>query len=119
MPKAEPYKLTDGQRPWLLVRPRGSKLWQLGYEAGGEQNTLSFGPFPEVSLAEARGKHDAACKLRRDGRDPGTTKPDALAAKQALDATTVEMVARNWSAIQEQWQPRQRIIAIQNFERWV
>ncbi len=44
--------------------------------------TLSFGPFPEVSLAEICGKRDAVRKLRRDGRDSGTTKQDALAAKQ-------------------------------------
>ena len=53
----------------LLVKPNGAKLWRFRYRFAGKENTLGLGAFPEVSLAEVRGKRDDARKLipcRRD-----------------------------------------------------
>lgn len=48
--------LTDGNGLHLVVKPNGSKLWQLRYRFGGKQNMLGLGIYPVVSLAMAREK---------------------------------------------------------------
>jgi len=65
------YKLTDYDGMFLLVRPNEAKLWRLGYRFGGKQKSLALGAYPEVTLAEAREKRDAARKLLANGTDPG------------------------------------------------
>ena len=63
-------KHSDSGGLYLLVKPSGSKLWQLAYRFGGKQKTLSFGPYPIVSLAEARRKRDDTKRLLVSGADP-------------------------------------------------
>jgi len=53
-PGATTIKLSDGGGLQLHVHPNGSKYWRLAYRYGGKQKKLSFGVYPEVSLAEAR-----------------------------------------------------------------
>lgn len=48
--RAKPYKLTDSQGLYLLIKPNGSKLWQLKYQFGGKQRTLSIGAYPTISI---------------------------------------------------------------------
>ncbi|MBB4611537.1 Arm DNA-binding domain-containing protein [Sphingomonas yabuuchiae] len=52
--RAKDYKLTDGEGPYLLVRPNGFKLWRMKYRYGGKEKLLSSGAYTAVSLAEAR-----------------------------------------------------------------
>ncbi|KMW72131.1 recombinase [Photorhabdus luminescens subsp. luminescens] len=35
-PLDRPYKLSDAQGLYLLIKPNGSKLWQLKYRFGGK-----------------------------------------------------------------------------------
>lgn len=35
-PLDKPYKLSDAQGLYLLIKPNGSKLWQLKYRFGGK-----------------------------------------------------------------------------------
>jgi len=63
-------KLSDGGGLYLYVPPQGSKLWRMNYRFEGRQKTLSFGPYPAVSLAEARSKREEAKAVLRDGSDP-------------------------------------------------
>ena len=69
-PGASRRKLSDGQGLQFWVQPNGSKLWQLVYQFGGKQRQLSLGPYPEVTLSEARSRRDLAKVLLRDGKDP-------------------------------------------------
>ncbi|MCY1415144.1 hypothetical protein D9M71_306130 [compost metagenome] len=52
-PKEKPYKITVGRGLVLLVNPNGSKLWRLNYRFGGVAKSLSFGPFPAITLPHA------------------------------------------------------------------
>jgi hypothetical protein len=61
--KEKQYRLADGDGLHLLVQPNGSKLWQLRYQYLEKENILSFGKYPIVTLAEARGRRDEAKKL--------------------------------------------------------
>jgi hypothetical protein len=95
-PKGKPYKVSDGNRLSLLVEPAGGKLWRLRYTFGGKEKMLSLGSFPEVSLADARGKRDDALALLADGIDPSEQK------KQ--DKLVAEVAGRNtFGAIAEEY----------------
>jgi len=72
-PKERPYKLSDGGGLHLLVNPNGRKLWRFRYQFGTEK-MLSFGSFPEVSLATARQKRDESRKLVAAGQGPVAAK---------------------------------------------
>jgi hypothetical protein len=52
----KPYLLSDGQGLSLRIRPNGAKTWLLRYRrpGTGKENFLSLGPYPDVSLIEAR-----------------------------------------------------------------
>ncbi len=67
-----PFKKADSGGLYLLVKPNGSRLWQMAYRFEGRQKTLSFGAYPTIGLAAARRKRDAAKLALSDGRDPGT-----------------------------------------------
>lgn len=73
-PRDMPYKLFDGGGLHLLVNPSGSRIWRLAYRFAGKPKQLSFGPYPTVSLADARQKREDAKKLLLDGQDPSTAR---------------------------------------------
>ncbi len=91
----KPIKLFDGDGLFLLVTPRGSKLWRLKYRHGGKEKLLSLGKYPEIGLADARKKKEEARKLLAEDIDPGAVK---RAQKQAMteEAETFEVIAREW-----------------------
>lgn len=59
---------------FLLVNPNGSKYWRLKYRFAGKKKKLSFGVYPDTSLASAREKRDEARKLPANNTDPSTFK---------------------------------------------
>ena len=95
-PREADWKLTDGGRLYLLVRSTGSKLWQMQYHYGGKRNTLAFGAYPEVSLAEARAKRDAARAMLRGTNPSPSARKLEEASKKAPQGPTFEAVAREW-----------------------
>lgn len=63
----------------LCLYPNGSKLWRIAYRRDGKAQTLSLGPYPAVSLGDARLKREEVHKLLRNGQDPGTSRKEELA----------------------------------------
>lgn len=51
-PKSKPYKLADGGGLYLLVQPKGGKLWRWKYRYGGIEKKLSIGAFPVIGLGQ-------------------------------------------------------------------
>jgi hypothetical protein len=47
--------VVDERGLFLLVNPKGSKLWRFKYRYGNKEKQLSFGAYPDVTLAQARG----------------------------------------------------------------
>lgn len=88
-----PQKLSDGGGLHLLVTPAGGRLWRLAYRFGGKQKTLAFGAFPAVSLADARGKRDAAKRALADGVDPGAKLRLERVTRSIAAASTFDAVA--------------------------
>jgi hypothetical protein len=74
------YKLADGLGMFLLVNPKGGRLWRFKYRFGGKEKLLALGPYPEISLKQARERRDAARLLLQNGTDPSVERK---AAKRA------------------------------------
>ncbi len=88
-PQEKPYKLFEGGGLHLLVNPNGSRIWRLAYRFAGKPKQLSFGPYPTVSLADARQKREDVKKLLLDGQDPSTVrKLDKVRAEVAKGAAS-------------------------------
>jgi hypothetical protein len=73
-PREKPYKVSDFDGLFVLVKPTGSRLRQFKHRLHGKERLLSIGPYPEVGLAKARAARDAARALVAAGLDPSTVK---------------------------------------------
>jgi len=76
-------------------------------QPNGKNNRLTFGPYPEVSLLDARKKRLDARTLKAAGTDPAQAKRVEKLTRATGSANTFEAIAREWHANkQESWQPR-------------
>lgn len=90
------YKLFDGEGLFVLVTPKGSKLWRFKYRLAGKEKVLSLGKYPAVSAAVARQKKREAKQLIEQGVDPCDAK---RAKKHRQDPLRqFESIARAWHA---------------------
>lgn len=103
-PKESPYKLYDGRGLRLLVRPTGTKVWQLPYKQYGRYNIYTLGQYPDLGAADARQLRDEIKKQIKAGEDPNRLKK-ALRAQQGRAETTFEAIGREWHSKQE-WDPK-------------
>lgn len=92
----KPYKLADSGGLYLLVNPRGSKLWRFDYRFAGKRKTLALGAAQEVALAEARELRDEARKAVRAGIDPGEVRKTAKVREVVDQGKRFEVVAKRW-----------------------
>ena len=94
-PADKPFKLFDGGGLFLFVAPGGLRSWRMAYRYQGKQKTIAFGPYPEVSLAEARKQRDAVKSSLRDAVDPMEQRRAARAGKSG-GMTLAEATIRYW-----------------------
>ncbi len=85
--QARAYKLHDQGGLHLLVRPTGTKSWQLKYRWQGREKLLTLGQFPEVNVSRARILQAEAKEQLAAGVDPG---------RKTAAADTLEQLARLW-----------------------
>ncbi|MBS1093870.1 tyrosine-type recombinase/integrase [Gluconobacter wancherniae] len=117
-PKESPYKLSDSQGLYLLVKPNGTKLWRLKYRFGGKEKALSFGAYPEVSLINARRARESAREELRNGQDPSLTRQQKRAEAVRTD-NQFRTVALAWIAAHgKQWTPQHRSEVQSTLERF-
>jgi len=93
----DPGMYGDGAGLWLKVTDAGSKSWILRYTHLGRERWTGLGPFPEVTLAEARDKAIDWRRKLREGLDPLKVKQEAAIAVRAAAASTVTF---DWCAEQ-------------------
>jgi integrase len=97
--KEKPYKLFDGGGLYLDVAPSGSRIWRLKFrQSNGKENRLTFGPYPEITLQEAREKRLEARRLMLAGVDPAKHRDEARRGAAARNENTFEKIAREWHA---------------------
>jgi integrase len=96
--KLSPKQITlfDGGGLFLLISPSGGKLWRFKYRYAGKERLMSFGSYPELSLADARQARADARKLIAQNIDPLEFRKSNKALNKDLIANTFETVAREW-----------------------
>ena len=96
--KDKVYTLSDGAGLQLRVKPNGSKLWLLDYHRPytKKRTSLSFGSFPEVSLAEARDKRKLARELLAKNIDPKEHRDEDDRLNDIAHGNTLEHIALKW-----------------------
>lgn len=87
----------DGAGLWLKVTPMGSKSWIMRYTSGGRERWAGLGPWPDVSLADARELAADFRKKVRAGIDPLEEKREE---KEATRAASAKAVTFDWCAEQ-------------------
>lgn len=98
-PRERPYKLSDSGGLYVQIAPAGGKLWRLKYRFLTKEKVLSLGPYPIVSLADAREGRDKAKKLLIAGIDPSEAKRQGK--EEALEAA-----AQTFGSIAEEFLKR-------------
>ncbi len=92
----KPIKKSDSNGLFLLASPKGRGFWRYKYRHLGKENQISFGAYPDISLADARIRHAEARKLVLEGINPVVAKRQA-AAKGILESqSTFEFVGNAW-----------------------
>lgn len=97
-PDKKVYTLRDGDGLYLNILPTGRKIWLLDYyrPITKKRTNISFGPYPQVTLQEARKKRDEAKALLRDGIDPQQHKTDQIEAIRLKKENTLLKFATTW-----------------------
>jgi len=85
-------KYADDQGLWLVKRSKQAGKWILRFSVFGKRREMGFGPWPEVSIAEARTKAAEARAVLRNGTDPVAARQKEqlsvrkLALTEAIDS---------------------------------
>lgn len=96
-PDVTAYRIPDLRCPGLAVRvaPSGLKTWDVSYRirGAGRGRRLSLGPFPAISLEEARERTSALTKAAKAGRDVVAEEKTIKAVAEAR-TTVSELIER-------------------------
>jgi integrase len=90
-----PASISDGGGLYLLVKETG-KFWRYNYRMDGKQKTLAIGSYSEITLKDARTRHEEARALLARGVDPSSHKQATKGARLAESANTFQAVATEW-----------------------
>lgn len=106
-PKDKDYKLFDGEGLFLLVKKSGKMSWRLKYYFQGSEKLLTIGPYPVVSLQDARDEKLKAKKLIHDGIDPVAHRNEANDQAIKNAENTFQIIAYEWYENRKHmWKPR-------------
>lgn len=100
-PKDKDYYLGDGNGLSLLIKANGSKLWHFVYTHPtiNKKVKLSMGHYPDISLAKARKKRNAAELLLEDKKDPKTHRDETRKEQRVALDNTLHFVFKKWFPI--------------------
>jgi integrase len=102
-PKDKVYTLSDGGGLQLRVKPNGSKLWLFDYYRPytKKRTSLSFGPYPTLSIAEARKRRDTAKVLLAKDIDPQEHRNESDLHQANAHTNTLQHIASQWLEIKK------------------
>ena len=73
-PKDKPYKTGDGGGLYVYTTKTGTKSFRYDFKINNKWGTVTFGTYPEISLAEARLEHEKARSFIAKDIDPRQAK---------------------------------------------
>lgn len=91
---------------YLLIKNSGQKYWILRYSIGSLRHDMSLGPFPDISVAEARKRLHEVRLIILHGKDPIEMKKQrktALVAEKRTNITFEEFSLEVIKAKQIEW----------------
>jgi hypothetical protein len=94
------------------VNPAGAKVWRMAYRLAGKPQTATFGPYPLLTLADARRKRDELRRQLLDGVDP---RPKV----QRKTPTLSEAIATYWSSMRKDISDSYRANVTRGLERHI
>lgn len=98
-PADKPYSKPDGLGLILYIQPSGAMWWRFRYRINGTAKMLSFGVYPDVTLAQARVKRDEARALVASGIDPSVDRREQKHKAKVESLNTFSAVAEEWHSI--------------------
>ena len=103
-PKEKDYVLTDGDGLQLRVRTNGSLLWNFNYRhpVTKKRINMGLGPYPEVSLAQARKETLEARELVGQGVDPKQVRDRKEEILRVAGDQTLLSVAGEWFVVKRE-----------------
>ena len=97
--QATPGRHCDGQGLQLFVRPNGAKSWVQRIVIHGVRRDLGLGPYPVVTLSEARESALENRRTARSGGDPRTERATKTTpAVREVAEKVFEARSRNWKS---------------------
>jgi integrase len=81
-PKEKDYTISDGDGLHLLIKSKGSKLWQFVCTFDGKRKKLALGSYPGNTLEAARRKAEEAREQIAKGIDPSEAKKQSKQSRQ-------------------------------------
>ncbi len=98
-PREKPYKLSDGQGLFLLIKVNGTKSWRIKFKRpDGREGLATLGNYPSIGLKTARELRAKALELLAQGIDPIEADRQAKAEAAAAVTNTFKSVALEWHA---------------------
>jgi integrase len=102
-PRDKDYELSDGDGLMLRVRTSGTKVWLFKYHKPytKKRTNLSFGGYPELSLAKARKKRAEARELLSINTDPKTHRDEQHQSNKNALENTFGVLAEKWLVLKK------------------
>jgi hypothetical protein len=90
--REKPYKVSDFEGLFILVKVSGAKSWRFKYRIDGKERLLVIGDYPAVSLAKARAARDHAKAQLADDIDPSEAKQEDKRIRLEAKGQTFERI---------------------------
>lgn len=117
-PEAKSYRLADSGGLCLFITTAGKKVWRLRYRFNGKAQTLVFGHYPAISLAEARAKQAEAKLKLSNGENPSIGKSKAQSIPAAEN--DFQSIYREWFDRKKKvWSDKYRIELERMFDQHI
>lgn len=118
-------ELPDGALPgfYLVIQPSGAKSWAVRYRVGGKPKKFTLGPYPRLTLGEAREQARTALRLSSEGQDPSALR---TAADREAEASTklrfgyvaAEFIERYAKPRNRTWPETERLLTKADLAPW-
>jgi integrase len=118
-------EIPDGALPgfYLIVQPSGVKSWAVRYRVDGKPKKFTLGPYPRLSLGDAREQARTALRLASEGRDPAAMRTAAereaeASTKLRFGAVVAEFIERYAKPRNRTWPETERLLTKADLASW-